>query len=60
MLLFEFQGALFQFEQREPALLPLFQLPLSRSSFCSLRSPDPCPEHPAGFREVNRGGLMLV
>ena len=27
MLLFEFVGALFQFEHREPELAPLFQLP---------------------------------
>lgn len=29
MLLFEFVGALFQFEEREPELAPLFQLPPS-------------------------------
>lgn len=32
MLLFEFDAALFQFEQREPALEPLFQLPPKRDA----------------------------
>jgi hypothetical protein len=33
MLLFEFDAALFQFEQREPELTPLFQLPPRRDAF---------------------------
>jgi hypothetical protein len=33
MLLFEFDAALFQFEQREPELDPLFQLPPRRDAF---------------------------
>jgi hypothetical protein len=33
MLLFEFDAALFQFEQREPELDPLFQLPPRRTAF---------------------------
>lgn len=32
MLLFEFVGALFQFEHREPELAPLFQLPPSSTA----------------------------
>jgi hypothetical protein len=33
MLLFEFDAALFQFEQREPELDPLFQLPPRSDAF---------------------------
>jgi hypothetical protein len=33
MLLFEFDAALFQFEQREPEFAPLFQLPPRRHAF---------------------------
>jgi hypothetical protein len=32
MLLFEFDAALFQFEQREPEFEPLFQLPPKRTA----------------------------
>ena len=33
MLLFEFDAALFQFEQREPEFDPLFQLPPRRHAY---------------------------
>jgi hypothetical protein len=33
MLLFEFDAALFQFEQREPEFDPLFQLPPRRDAY---------------------------
>jgi hypothetical protein len=35
MLLFEFDAALFQFEQREPEFAPLFQLPPNSAAFLS-------------------------
>ena len=50
MLLFEFEAALFQFEQREPEFEPLFQLPpnsaelLSRLALC-FSVFDPCAQH---------------
>ena len=54
MLLFEFEAALFQFEQREPQLAPLSQLPPKMTaSFPSLpyafMSLDPGIEHGADF-----------
>lgn len=56
MLLFEFVGALFQFEQREPALAALFQLPPSRTALLpihtfSLRSLDPTSYHGTHLRK---------
>jgi hypothetical protein len=35
MLLFEFVGELFQFEQREPEFAPLFQLPPKMTALLS-------------------------
>ena len=56
MLLFEFVGALFQFEQREPEFAPLFQLPPSRTALLpihtfSLHSLDPTSYHAPCLRK---------
>jgi|GEM_PF-3012844 hypothetical protein len=54
MLLFEFEAALFQFEQREPEFEPLFQLPpnsaelLSRLPLC-FSVLEPSPQHRPNF-----------
>lgn len=60
MLLFELLGALFQLEAREPALEPLFQLPLSRSSLGGRCATDPGPQHPADLGEMDRRSLVLM
>ena len=60
MLLFELAGELFQLLAREPELLPLFQLPLPRSSLRGLHPVDPSAEHPADFGQLDSRDLMLV
>ena len=50
MLLFEFEAALFQFDEREPAFAPLFQLPPKIAALCPglpllLSALDPCIDH---------------
>ena len=55
MLLFEFVGELFQFEQREPELDVLLQLPprmaaLFPSLPFAIHPNDPSPENPPHFR----------
>ena len=61
MLELEFHGELFQFEQREPQLAPLSQLPpLSALSLRGLRALEPSPEHRADLGEENRRSPVLL
>src|SRR3990170_7552167 len=65
MLLFEFAGELFQFEQREPEFAPLPQLP-PNSTAClpslpfAFQSDDPRPHHLPNFCDQYLGRLELV
>ena len=65
MLLFEFVGELFQFEEREPEFAPLFQLPprmtasLSRLPLAFLLH-NPCPHDLAHLSDQHEGCFTLV
>ena len=59
MFQFEFDGALFQFEQREPAFEPLFRLPLILL-LPLLRMTNPGAEHGASLCKMYRGDLALT
>lgn len=65
MLLFEFVGELFQFEEREPEFAPLFQLPpkmtalLSRLPFASLLH-NPFPHDVANLGYQHKRCFALV
>jgi hypothetical protein len=65
MLLFEFDGSLFQFEQREPESDPLFQLPPKIPAFLPsmpLRSSsfDPTSKHRPNFCQNSLSRLQLM
>ena len=65
MLLFEFDAALFQFEQREPEFEPLFQLPPNSAELLSslpLSFPALYPriDHTSNFCRQYLRGLLLV
>jgi hypothetical protein len=66
MLLFEFDGALFQLEFREPEFAPSFQLPpkLTACLFSSLPRDSllfcPCVNHPADLRNQYLSRLELM
>ena len=65
MLLFEFEVALFQFEQREPEFEPLSQLPPNSAELLSslpLSFPAlyPCIDHGPNLCHQHLGGLILV
>ena len=65
MLLFEFVGELFQFEQREPEFAPSFQLPPNSTALLPMRPPaflglNPRPKHFANFGDSHLCNLDLV
>lgn len=65
MLLFEFEAALFQFEQREPELAPLFQLPPKSTAYLPnlpfvLSAFYPCANHLSNFCDQHLCCLELV
>jgi hypothetical protein len=65
MLLFEFDAALFQFEQREPEFDPLFQLPPRSAALrprLPLHSPalHPAMDHRTHLAHQHLAGLQLV
>ena len=71
MLLFAFDGALFQLAQREPALEPLFQLPPRMTAhpstpasvwclFCFLQSLYPTAKHRANFSNQGLSSFKLM
>jgi len=59
MLLFEFVGELFQFEEREPQFAPLSQLPPKMTALIPMLPPaftvarNPLVEHPANLGHAN-------
>ena len=62
MLLFEFDGALFQFDAREPEFSPLFQLAPNSAAFSPglPLSLDPGVDHAARFRHQGLGMALLL
>lgn len=65
MLLFEFEAALFQFEQREPEFEPLFQLPPNSAEFLPslplwFLALYPCANHCSHLCNQHLDCLLLV
>ena len=65
MLLFEFEAALFQFDEREPQFAPLFQLPPKIAALIPGRPLlflpfDPHVQHPADLADQSLGEFELM
>lgn len=59
LLLFEFQGSLFQFEQRGPDCPDSFQLPPNIEALLPAQTLDPSIEHCTAFANFDHRGAVL-